>query len=271
MPVLFIFRALRLFLTGNDQLVVVQADLNIFLVHAGEFGCHFEGIVCLRHTNCRRASPNVGRRRILIESTKRFCHFAPHGSERVRCQLLAPGPQSRKSHLFTPSLFTPSQVRKNIEDHLGLPGHVGPDPAQDRRIASRRKTEFLIFPRKLPLLEKPSPKPLKRTQVPQQARAVAIMPNDLDQATAAAPKNLEITSVRIPLQTLLSQTRKAREHMTTEHTVVRSGKLKRKPFNSAVADYSLTIVIFGFSYARVSSDTPSFAAFTPGAPGVGFN
>jgi hypothetical protein len=61
------------------------------------------------------------------------------------------------------------------------------------------------------------------------------MPNDLDQATAAAPKNVEITSVRIPLQTLLSQTRKAREHMTTEHTAVRSGKLKRKPFNSNVA------------------------------------
>ena len=64
--------------------------------------------------------------------------------------------------------------------------------------------------------------------MPQQARAVAIMPNDLDQATAAAPKNVEITSVRIPLQTLLSQMRKAREHMTTEHPVVRSGKLKKK-------------------------------------------
>ena len=71
--------------------------------------------------------------------------------------------------------------------------------------------------------------------MPQQARAVAIMPNHLDQATAAGP-NVEITSVRIPLQTLLSQMRKAREHMTTEHTVVRSGKLKRKPFNSNVAD-----------------------------------
>jgi hypothetical protein len=76
--------------------------------------------------------------------------------------------------------------------------------------------------------------------VPQQARAVAIMPNDLDQATAAAPKNVETTSVRIPLQTLLSQTRKVREHMTTEHTVVRSGKLKRKPFNSNVAGHLLT-------------------------------
>jgi hypothetical protein len=69
--------------------------------------------------------------------------------------------------------------------------------------------------------------------VPQQARAVAIMPNDLDQATTAAPKNVEITS--------LNQTRKAREHMTTEHTVVRSGKLKRKPFNSNVAGHLPTI------------------------------
>jgi len=82
--------------------------------------------------------------------------------------------------------------------------------------------------------------------VPQQARAVAIMPNDLDQATAAAPKNVKITNVRIPLQTLLSQTRKAREHMTTEHTVVRSGKLKRKAFNSK-AGHLLTIATFGFS------------------------
>jgi len=66
------------------------------------------------------------------------------------------------------------------------------------------------------------------------------MPNDLDQATAAAPKNVEITSVRIPLQALLSQTRKAQEHTTTEHTVVRSGKLKKKPFNSNVAGHLLT-------------------------------
>jgi hypothetical protein len=87
--------------------------------------------------------------------------------------------------------------------------------------------------------------------VPQQARAVAITPNDLDQATGAAPKNVEITSGRIPLQTLLSQTHKAREHMTTEHTVVRSGKLKRKPFNSNVAGHLLTIATFGFGYAIV--------------------
>jgi hypothetical protein len=37
------------------------------------------------------------------------------------------------------------------------------------------------------------------------------MPNDLDRVAAAAPKNVEITSVRITLQTLLNQTRKARE------------------------------------------------------------
>ena len=58
--------------------------------------------------------------------------------------------------------------------------------------------------------------------------------------------------------------------MTTEHTVVRSGKLKRKPFNSNVADYLLIIATFAFSYPRVSSDTPSFAAFTPVAPDVRF-
>src|SRR6266566_1210678 len=47
------------------------------------------------------------------------------------------------------------------------------------KIAELLRGGKLIFPRKLPLLEKPSPKPSKRTQVPQQARAVAIMPNDL--------------------------------------------------------------------------------------------
>jgi hypothetical protein len=65
------------------------------------------------------------------------------------------------------------------------------------KIAELLRGGKLIFPRKLPLLEKPSPKPSKRAQMPQQARAVAIMPNDLDQPTAAAPKNVEITSVRI--------------------------------------------------------------------------
>jgi hypothetical protein len=32
--------------------------------------------------------------------------------------------------------------------------------------------------------------------------------------------------------------------MTTEHTVVRSGKSKRKPFNSNVADYLLIIATY---------------------------
>jgi hypothetical protein len=53
--------------------------------------------------------------------------------------------------------------------------------------------------------------------------------------------------------------------------VVRSGKLKRKPFNSNVAGYLLSIATFGFSYPRVSSNTPSFAAFTAVAPSVRFN
>jgi hypothetical protein len=117
------------------------------------------------------------------------------------------------------------------------------------KIAELLRGGKLIFPRKLPLLEKPSPKPSKRTQVPQQARTVAIMPNDVIRPPRRPLKTSDITSVRIPLQTLLSQTRKAREHMTTEHTVVRSGKLKRKAFNSNVAGHLLTIATFGFTLA----------------------
>jgi len=64
-----------------------------------------------------------------------------------------------------------------------------------------------------------------------------------------------------------------REHMTTEHTVVRSGKSKRKPFNSNVADYLLIIATFAFSYPLVLSDTSNICicAFTVVAPGVRFN
>ena len=60
--------------------------------------------------------------------------------------------------------------------------------------------------------------------------------------------------------------------MTTEHTVVRSGKSKRKPFNS-VADYLLIIATFAFSYPLVLSDTSKICicAFTVVAPGVRFN
>src|SRR5665647_771651 len=47
--------------------------------------------------------------------------------------------------------------------------------------------------------------------VREQARTLAVMPDDLDQVAAAAPKNVEIANVRIPLQALLNQTRKARE------------------------------------------------------------
>ena len=43
--------------------------------------------------------------------------------------------------------------------------------------------------------------------------------------------------------------------MTTEHKVVRSGKSKRKPFNSNVADYLLIIATFAFNYPLVLSDT----------------
>jgi hypothetical protein len=43
--------------------------------------------------------------------------------------------------------------------------------------------------------------------------------------------------------------------MTTEHPVVRSGKSKRKPCNSNVADYLLTIATFAFNFPLVLSDT----------------
>ncbi len=54
---------------------------------------------------------------------------------------------------------------------------------------------------------------------------------------------------------------KGRQHMTTEHTVVRSGKSKRKPFNSnVVAYYLLIIATFAF-----------ICAFAVVAPGMLFN
>src|SRR6516164_4898723 len=103
MPVLFFFRTLSLLLTGNDQLVFIKADLDILLVHPRKSGGHFESIFCFRHTNCWRTCPNVARIRTLIESTKRVFHFAPYRAEWV--QLLATRrPQSRKAHLFSPSL-----------------------------------------------------------------------------------------------------------------------------------------------------------------------
>jgi hypothetical protein len=110
------FRALRLFLARNDQLVISKANVDIFLVYARKFGGNFEGIICFRYTDCRNASPNAGRR-FLSESTKRVFHFAPHHSERV--QFLAP--LSRKTHLFSPS------ARENIEFLLTMRDL---DPAQ---------------------------------------------------------------------------------------------------------------------------------------------
>ena len=61
--------------------------------------------------------------------------------------------------------------------------------------------------------------------------------------------------------------------MTTEHTVVRSSKSKRRPFNSNVADYLLIIATFALSYPLVLSDTSNICicAFTVVAPGVRFN
>jgi hypothetical protein len=47
--------------------------------------------------------------------------------------------------------------------------------------------------------------------------------------------------------------------MTTEHTVVRSGKSKRKPFNSNVADYLLIIATFAFSHPSCGATHPTYA------------
>ena len=61
--------------------------------------------------------------------------------------------------------------------------------------------------------------------------------------------------------------------MTTEHTVVRSGKSKRKPSNSNVADYQVIIATFAFSYPLVPSDASNICicAFTVVAAAVRFN
>ncbi len=61
--------------------------------------------------------------------------------------------------------------------------------------------------------------------------------------------------------------------MTTEHTVVSFRQIKRKPFNSNVADYLLIIATFAFSYPLVLSDTSNIwiCAFTVVAPGARFN
>jgi hypothetical protein len=69
----------------------------------------------------------------------------------------------------------------------------------------------------------------------EQARALAVMPNDLDQVTAAAPKNIEITSVRIPIQTLLNQTRKARESAAHMGLTSRTTSATKSPDTSAIS------------------------------------
>src|ERR1700740_3171445 len=123
MPVLFLSRPCRLFLTGNDQLILIKTDLDIFLVHTRKFGGYFERISCFRHTDCWCARSDVRRRRTLIESAKHVFHFAPHGSERVEF-LAAHHPQSWKAHLFSPSL------RKIFLNMLLPPGPDDLDPAQ---------------------------------------------------------------------------------------------------------------------------------------------
>jgi hypothetical protein len=57
----------------------------------------------------------------------------------------------------------------------------------------------------------------------EQACALAIMPNDFDQIAAAAPKNIEIASMRIAIQILLNKPREARE--SPPHV----GMTRRKP------------------------------------------
>jgi hypothetical protein len=60
--------------------------------------------------------------------------------------------------------------------------------------------------------------------------------------------------------------------MTTEPTEVRSGKSKRKPFNSNVADHLLIIATFAFSYPLVlSASNICICAFAVVVPGVRFN
>jgi hypothetical protein len=57
-----------------------------------------------------------------------------------------------------------------------------------------------------------------------------------------------LLTILVGIFCLSSRLPDGREHMTTEHTVVRSGKSKRKPFNSNVADYVPIIATFAFSY-----------------------
>ena len=59
--------------------------------------------------------------------------------------------------------------------------------------------------------------------------------------------------------------------MTTEHTVVRSGKSKRKPFNSNVADYLLIIATFAFPPRAERHIQHTHMRFYRCAPGARFN
>ena len=86
----------------------------------------------------------------------------------------------------------------------------------------------------------------------EQTRPLTVMPNDLDQVAAAAPKNVEITSVRIMLQALLNQTRQARE------SAAHIGMAGRKP-HPHIARYG--------DYRRSSTSRTCASALTSVAAG----
>src|ERR1700687_2952347 len=96
------------------------------------------------------------------------------------------------------------------------------------------------------------------------------MPNDLGQATAAALKRrdhqrADPASNSPEPDAQGSETYDNRTHSSSFR------QIKKKAVQFKCGSHLLTIATFGFSYPRVSSDTPSFAAFTPVAPGVRFN
>ena len=95
-------------------------------------------------------------------------------------------PSRSASHLWTPCLqrHAPIDSGEQIRQLR--------DADRDRAVRHRRPDE---------------PSPLQPFR--EQARALAIVPNDLDQVAAASAENVEIAGVRVALQCLLNQKRKA--------------------------------------------------------------
>ena len=95
----------------------------------------------------------------------------------------------------------------NLAGRLGTPSGLRHAPVNagqkvgQLRDADRDNTVCQRRPQKAAALQSPR----------KQARALTIMPNNLDQVAATSPKNVEITNMRIALQSLLHETRKARE------------------------------------------------------------